>query len=46
VTARLSMSPRMTPPSIAPRMFPMPPSTAAVKALSPAEYPMKKSICV
>src|SRR4029077_4261298 len=35
VTARLSMTPSTRPPSMAPRMLPMPPSTAAVNALSP-----------
>ena len=46
VTARLSITPSNSPPSMAPRMLPMPPSTAAVNALSPAEKPMKKSIWV
>jgi hypothetical protein len=37
VIARLSTTPRTSPPSIAPRTLPMPPSTAAVNAFSPAE---------
>jgi hypothetical protein len=31
----------MKPPSTAPRMLPMPPSTAAVKALVPGRKPME-----
>src|SRR3989304_2827050 len=42
VTARLSMSPRMSPPSIAPRMFPMPPRPPAeggAQEERPADHP-------
>src|SRR5574341_149137 len=37
-----SAMPNTTPPTIAPGMLPIPPKTAAVKALMPATYPMKK----
>ncbi len=37
-----STSPRNMPPSMAPGMLPMPPSTAAVKALMPGMKPLKK----
>ena len=37
-----SITPRNKPPSIAPGILPMPPSTAAVKALMPGMKPMKK----
>src|SRR5690606_20816722 len=39
--AKVSARPSSTPPSMAPGMLPMPPSTAAVKALMPARKPMK-----
>jgi len=39
----VSINPIKSPPSIAPGNEPMPPSTAAVKALMPATKPMKKS---
>jgi hypothetical protein len=39
-----SIRPISRPPSMAPGSDPMPPSTAAVKALMPARKPMKKSI--
>ena len=38
--AKASSSPSTSPPSIAPGMLPMPPSTAAVKALSPGMKPV------
>ncbi len=37
-----SKIPMLTPPSIAPTMLPMPPSTAEVKALIPGRNPEKK----
>ena len=37
---RLSMMPSSTPPSIAPGMEPMPPNTAATKALMPGIAPV------
>src|SRR5690606_2670882 len=39
--AKVSAKPSSTPPSMAPGMLPMPPRTAAVKALMPARKPMK-----
>src|SRR5680860_32830 len=39
----LSTTPRAKPPTTAPWMFPMPPRTAAVKALRPARKPIRKS---
>src|SRR5690606_31919068 len=39
--AKVSAKPRSTPPSMAPGMLPIPPSTAAVHALMPAMKPMK-----
>ena len=39
--AKVSARPSSTPPSMAPGMLPIPPSTAAVKALMPAMKPMK-----
>ena len=38
--AKLSSSPSTTPPSMAPGMFPIPPSTAAVNALMPGMNPV------
>ena len=43
--AKLSHRPSTRPPTMAPGMDPMPPSTAAVKALMPAMKPMKKFTC-
>ena len=37
-----SSTPRRRPPSMAPMMLPMPPRTAAVKALMPGRKPMKQ----
>ncbi|KAG1317381.1 hypothetical protein G6F63_015691 [Rhizopus arrhizus] len=39
--ANVSARPSSTPPSMAPGILPIPPSTAAVKALMPAKKPMK-----
>src|SRR6185295_17722891 len=44
--ASASTIPITNPPSTAPRMLPIPPSTAAVKALMPARNPMWKSMAV
>src|SRR2546428_663326 len=43
--ARPSMIPKRKPPRTAPGMLPMPPSTAAVNALSPMRKPIRKEIC-
>ena len=40
------MMPMIRPPSTAPRTFPMPPITAAVKAIRPASKPWKYQIVV
>ena len=40
-TAMTSTMPRTNPPSMAPEMFPIPPRTAAVKALRPVTKPMR-----
>ena len=40
----VSIKPMINPPSIAPGNEPIPPNTAAVKALRPAKNPIRKSI--
>lgn len=39
-TVMISMKPSSSPPIMAPWMEPMPPSTAAMKALKPGKMPM------